>query len=81
MLNLASGAPEDAKVRDVFCMIVMLYEVYFKSVDDACGTLDGSFCRRKTISKRLAAEGAVGQHCHRAATAFCLRRLGVFHKQ
>ncbi len=60
MLNLASGAPEDAKVRDVSCMIVMLYEMYFKSVDDACGALDGSFCIRKPMSKQLAAAGAVG---------------------
>lgn len=38
MLNFASGAPEDAKVRDASCMIAMLYEVYFKSVDNASGS-------------------------------------------
>jgi hypothetical protein len=43
-------------------MIVMLYEVYFKSVDDACGAWDGSFCIRKPMSKQLAAAGAVGDN-------------------
>ena len=68
MLNLASGAPADAKVRDVFCMIVMLYEVYFKSVDDACRALDCSFGRRKpiTISNGLLQRERWGQHRHRA---------------
>jgi hypothetical protein len=49
-------------------MIVMLYEVYFKSVDDACGALDCSFPRRKpiTISNGLLQRERWGQHRHRA---------------